>query len=331
MKPIPGLTFIGCILLAGVAFSHPADPCLARIAQLAQSAKGCELTQKESGECDPINGQLEVQVQRCKSQQFTESAIQDAIEYGAAAVEGDVSQSPYRLQVKQQQWEYQMMKPNLERFADYFPEAHHIQDALLERFNTAACPKQYEGRPDRYRFQGHQTLSRYPGMDAAPDGSQSAEKHAFYGFSPERPGACYPVLPATPGTAEGAQKTLMPVNIPDYFLAELEQRERVRVLRCESDCEAEWASLASWHEEYSKQYRRHRQLLMCLDVEQRNENRRTVKGVRRTAIKLPDYCPEEEIAVQELNARGLLEELDRRLFLDTVWRPMPPEDPAKPE
>ena len=127
--------------------------------------------------------------------------------------------------------------------------------------------------------------------------------------SAERPGTCY-----APDASDQSEEKV--VNIPGYFLNDLETQSRVRVIRCKSNCMEEQAALAKLHDQYSKQYRRHRQLLVCSDIDQRNETRRVIKGQRQSMIKLPDYCPDGEIPVEVLNARGLLDQLEQQLFLD---------------
>ena len=311
MKTRLGAFIIPMIFACGLP-AHPADPCLALVAQLAQGTKQCELKQTQKGECDGVLQDLEGQVQHCKQQLFTQKAIDGAIEYGFAALEGDVSQSPYKRQVKQEQWEYQLMKPNLLAFEQFFPDAVRISDVLTERFNAPACPKQYLGDPDRYRYFGAQTLTRYS-RDGQVDDQQQTVKYVYHWFAAERPGVCY-----DPDSANRPDEKV--VNIPDYFLNDLDASDRVKVVRCKSNCLEEQAALADLHEQYSKQYRRHRQLLVCSDIEQRNDARRVVKGQRRSSIKLPDYCPAGEIQVETLNAGGLLDQLEQQLFLDVTLR-----------
>lgn len=309
-----GLVLIVLKFLPVCAYAHPVEPCLAMITQLAQAAKACELAQTTKGQCDADLGSLEGQIQYCKQQLFTEKAINYALEYGYNALAGDIAQSPYRRELKQQRWEYQLMKPNLSAFQRYFPEADHIHDALLERFNSGSCPKVYAGTPDRFRYFGKQTLTRFP----TPADQGDAVKFVFHWFSPERQGECYGIPDsdmdksnAEPVPAGLAAKI---VNIPDYFIAELETRELTRVIRCKGNCLEEQAVLAELYDRYTAQYRQHRQLLVCSDMEQRNETRKPIKGQNRSAIKLPEYCPEAEVQVHELNALGLLEQLDQRLF-----------------
>lgn len=324
MKTLLGL-FLLLVFLAPCLVAHPVDPCLARVAQLAQGAKQCELKQQIKGQCDDILGDLNGQIQVCKLQLFTEHTIDAAVEYGYTALDGDVSQSPYRRQVKQEQWEYQMMKSNLLVFQRYFPGADHVNEALAERFNSRECPRQYMGDPERYRYFGSETLVRYPPRDNVGEGEAQGEpvQYLYHWFSAERPGVCYEIPSGMTGVSaeetagkgvDEAQEKI--VNVPGYFLSELESLQSVKVIRCQSNCLEERALLADLHDQYARQYRLHRQLLVCSDVQQRNNARKVVKGQRRSAIKLPDYCPKDEVEVAELNARGLVEQLEQRLFMD---------------
>lgn len=305
---------IFALIFASSLSAHQVHPCLALVAQLSQGAKQCELKQTQKGECDGVLQDLEGQVQFCKQQHFTQKAIDGAIEYGFAALEGDVSQSPYQRQVKQEQWEYQLMKPNLQAFERYFPDAVRISDVLTERFNASACPKQYLGDPDRYRYFGAQSLIRYSREQGQEDENPGhSGRYVYHWFAAERPGVCY-----DPDSSNGPDEKV--VNIPGFFLDGLEEKDRVQVVRCKSNCLEEQAALAELYEQYNKQYRRHRQLLVCSDIDQRNEERRVVKGQRRSSIKLPDYCPDGEIQVETLNAGGLLDQLEQQLFLDVTLR-----------
>ncbi|HAG93733.1 MAG: hypothetical protein CMK83_11205 [Pseudomonadales bacterium] len=298
------------------SLAHPVEPCLARLSQLSVTLKDCELHQVEEGQCGSSRARLDAQIALCKQQQFTDQAINRGIDYGYASLEGDVGQSPYRRQVRKQQWENSLMKPNLIRFGRLFPDALHVHESLMERFNTQACPKQYAGKSDRYVYFDVVTLTQYPTSydELAP------EKYVYHFFAPEKKGVCY-APDAGPAAVDASAAGPRVVNIPGYFLAELEAADRVKVVRCASgDCAAEKTALADLYDQYSQQYRHHRQLLICSDIEQRNDSRRAIKGVKQSKVKLPDYCPAQEIQVQALNARGLLQQLEQRLFQDVTFR-----------
>lgn len=308
-----------CFAPAIQALAHPVEPCVARLSQLAATLKDCELHQVERGQCDSSHMRLESQIAVCRQQQFTDQAINNGIDYGYASLEGDVGQSPYRRQMRKQQWENSLMKPNLTSFSKLFPDAGHIQESLMELFNTQACPKQYAGKATRYVYHGSTVLTRFPATFEEsyeePNKESTREQFRYHFFSAEQPGECYSPDSHT------AQEKVNIVNIPDYFLGELEGISRVKVVRCATaNCLDEPTELAQLYERYRKQFHRHRQLMVCSDIDQRNETRKTVKGVKRSKVKLPDYCPQDEIQVQALNAEGLLQQLEQRLFQDVTIR-----------
>jgi len=299
-------------LMVAQAYAHPVEPCRARLAQLAATLKDCELSQSEKGQCEQPKSSLEVQMAQCKQQQFTPEAINSAVDYGYASLDGDVGQSPYRRQIRKLRWETSLMKPNVASFNQLFPDFDHIQEPLTELFNTHSCPKQYLGNNDRFMYFGSSQISQYPAQDSE---QASAKVYRVYWFQPEQKGECY----APDNTmSENGPKV---VNLPVQFLTELGQQSDVRLIRCSSNnCELEKAGLAEMIARYQQQYRLHRQLMVCSDIEQRNENRKVIKGKRRSVYSLPEYCPDGEIAVHELNARGLLQQLEQALFHDVTIR-----------
>lgn len=308
---MPVLRLIALLFcLPVVVYGHPVEPCRARLAQLAATLKDCEISQAEKGQCEQPKLSLEAQIAQCKQQQFTSEAVNSAIDYGYASLEGDVGQSPYRRQMRKLRWETSLMKPNIVSFNQLFPGFDHIQDGLTELFNRDACPKQYLGSSNRFLYFGSTQISQYP--DSDEENAKPFDVRVHW-FQPEQKGECYsPVV-----SAEEGAPTI--VNLPAQFLTELERvqgnKNDARIVRCQSAaCEVEKAGLDAMVDHYQKQYRLHRQLMICSDIDQRNENRKHIKGKRRSAYSLPDYCPEEEIQVKELNARGLLEQLEQSLF-----------------
>lgn len=313
--------WILCLCFAPVASvsAHPEAPCLARLSQIAATLKDCELHQVERGQCDSSHQRLDSQIAVCRQQQFTGQAINGGIDYGYASLQGDVGQSPYRRQMRKQQWENSLMKPNLTSFAQVFPEAGHIHENLTELFNTKPCPKQYAGNGSRYVYYGSTILAQYPAAyrvgKKESNEEPSAEEYRYHFFAVEKSGECY-----APEGQDSEGNTRI-VNIPDYFLGQLKGQSQTKVVRCGTDsCTEEKLKLGALYEQYRKQFRWYRQLMVCSDIDQRNETRKAVKGVRRSKVKLPDYCPQEEIQVQALNAEGLLRQLEQRLFQDVTVR-----------
>lgn len=300
------LVSLGWMLISVQVFAHPVEPCRATLAQLAVTLKECELAQSEKGQCARPKQSLERQVAKCEHMQFTGEAINSAVDYGYASLEGDVGQSPYRRELRKQRWENSLMKPNVLQFNQYFPDFSHNQESVMELFNLPACPKQYLGQPERMLYYGATQIGRYSDL---ADGETSTRIYTVHWFQGEKKGQCY-----QPVGDAGADAPKV-VNLPANMLVELRKVENTRAVLCKTEhCTAEQTELADLYERYQKQYRLHRQLLICSDIDQRNENRKSIKGMRRPAFSLPDYCPEEEIQVQALNAKGLLDQLEQSLF-----------------
>ncbi len=286
-----------------LAQAHEVETCLVRLAQTSGLLKACQVRQSREGECDNLKSRLERNRQTCRDEQYPEEAIARAIGYGAGEVAGDAKGSPYRQGVKQQQQERSRMQPNLARFAKQFPNYGNFRDALAERFNSRLCPNAYEGSRDRWQYTGSLTLLQY-GMGEKE--SAPPVQHEVYLFAQGKPGECYPVKePLEPGAP------FIVVNIPDQMLSQLELK--AGVVKCESaTCATDRIALEEQFQHYQATYRRYRQLRDCADLDQRNRARQT-KGVPTPSV-LPSYCPAKEVNVAMLNAKGLVEELDQRLF-----------------
>lgn len=301
-----GLTAFLILVFAQLVHGHQVEPCLARLTQVAALEKACKVSQTNGRQCDVPFRELQQQKLACQMAQFTPKDIARAIEHGYESVQGDVNQSPYQARVRRETWENNAMQPNVESFKLAFPEFDSFHSQLLDGFNTKNCPAKFEGRNSRLRYLGHQSIKRYLIRDAETAGD--AEDFSVYWFAREKEGTCYPV----PETSDVASV----VNIPDQFLSRMRQQPSAITVLCESaDCTPERDQLALILAEYSNQYRSYRQLLLCSDIDQRNENRRIIKGQPVSKVKLPDYCPHEEVQTAALNAKGLLLELDQGLFL----------------
>lgn len=311
VRPSILITCLVALAISAQSTAHPVHPCLAKLSELAATLKDCELAQAEKGQCSQPKHSLEAQTKHCRNQQFTPDAVNNAVDYGYASLEGDVGQSPYRRQVRKMRWESSLMKPNIERFNSLFADFSHIQEDLTELFNRDACPKQYQGSAERFLYFGSTDISRYASSEAD---NPKPTVYTVHWFARENKGQCYPPQ------AVGGELDPMVVNLPERFLEDLAKGNQ-RSVRCESaSCEMEITELETRYQQYQQQYRLHRQLLICSDIDQRNENRKVIKGQRRSAYTLPEYCPQEEIQVQELNARGLLEQMDQSLFQDVTIR-----------
>lgn len=287
----------------GAAQAHEVETCLARLAQTSGLLKACKVRQTREDECDNLKARLERNRQTCRAELHTEESIAHAIGYGAGEVAGETTSSPFRQGVKQQRQEQSQMQPNLARFDKQFPNYGNFRDALAERFNSRLCPNAYEGSRDRWLYTGSVGLLRYGLGDKE---SAPPTQHEVHLFAQGKPGECYPVKdqlePAAP---------FIVVNIPDQLLSQLEQK--TGVVKCESaTCTTDRIALEEQFQHYQTSYRKYRQLRDCADLDQRNRARQT-KGVPGPSV-LPSYCPAKEVNVAMLNAKGLVEELDQRLF-----------------
>ena len=300
-----GLIGLATLLSGQTTSAHVVDVCLHRVSDAATALKACQLTQQNDGQCDLAAEQLEFHQQKCTQQefQFTAADIAMAADHGFQHLEGDVHRSPYARQLQKQRWENSLMKPNVESFSRLFPQASQHVGQLTDRFNTSACPNQYEGHSERWLFVQSMNLTRYP-MD---EDQGVATGYRVYLFAQQKPGLCY-----GPNPSEQAYKV---VNIPELMLLEMEQMSEVRVLRCSHQrCESDIQSFNQIYNQYQHQYREYRQLALCADIDLKNSERKKVKGKLRSKRVLPDYCPTEEVQVKALNAKGALDQLNNRLF-----------------
>lgn len=292
------------VVLPGVLAAHEVEVCLARVAQKSGQLQACKVSQTEAGQCDAIAARLERFRRQCAAEQHPAEYIARAMAYGAETVEGNPDHSPYQRQVARMQWLQAQTNPNLQRFSTLFPGFEHFNGALLEHFGTAACPNAYEGKSGRWLHAGHATLQRYSLNDKGVESQTPVRRHFF---APETVNRCYPV----PALNEGSEGSV--INIPELMLQELEKQGMA--IRCPSeDCASAIESLQRLYQQYQGAYREYRQLSVCADIARRNATRGQVKSMMRSAVELPDFCPEKEIHVAYLNARGLVEELERRLF-----------------
>lgn len=296
-------------VLASQVWAHPSAVCLHRLSQSATQLKACQIAQAQEGQCDHLQQALYSGREQCAAEGFVESDINSAVQYGFAQLEGDTSQSPYARQVQQHRWENSLMKPNVQRFQKQFPEyGHHLAD-ITSNFNTAQCPKQYEGHREGWLFVGSQSIKRYP---LGEQGGTSAQTYTVFLMAPQKQGQCY-----SPNPSQQTGQSYSVVNIPELMLLEMEKKPDTRLLRCQHPlCMDDKVALESIYEQYQRQYREYRQLMVCADIDIRNENRRSFKGQKRSKILLPDYCPQEEVQVKALNAKGNLDQLVQLLFQD---------------
>ena len=296
---------VGIILLKTMAAAnaHVFEVCLHRLADDAAALKSCRIKQSASAECDAIHQQFEIQRQQCVAQEFTRAHMSHAIEYGESQVQGEVDQSPYNKRVRQQQKENRQMGPNIANFEALFPHVSKHLGKVRDNFNTRRCKDQYEGRYDRWMFIQRKEITQF----SLPGSQTPTTTVPVYFFAREKAGQCY-----SPDPADGKYQV---VNIPELMLLEMEQVPDIEVTRClGSRCQIDLSSLSGLYEQYQQQYREYEQLAVCADMDLKNSQRKLVKGKKRPERQLPDYCPEDEIHVKALNARGALVELSDRLF-----------------
>lgn len=292
------------VVLPDTIAAHEVEVCLARVAQKSGQLQACKVAQTEAGQCDAIAARLEQFRHQCLEEQHPAEYVARAVTYGAEEVAGNPEQSPYQQRVARQQWQQTQTGPNLQRFSALFPGFEHFNPALMEHFGTTACPNAYEGRQGRWLHAGTVTLQRYSLTDLGSAPPSPVRQHFF---APEATHRCYPVPAASDGSAGSI------INIPDQLVQELEKQDIA--VRCPSeDCASTIAEVQQLYQQYQGAYREYRQLMVCADTAQRNAARGQVKGMTRSALEMPDFCPEKEIHVAYLNAKGLVEELERRLF-----------------
>lgn len=315
---LPLLAAAGAAFCALSAHAHEVDTCLARLAQTAQLLKACEVAQKQEGQCDNLRNRLQRNRQTCRAEAFTEESIDHAMAYGRNDVDGDTNRSPYRQAVTQRQREESQMQPNLVRFNQHFPQFGNFRDAVAERFNSRLCPNAYEGGRDRWLYTGTMSLQRYSLDEVKPGPPQSRDLRFF---AQGRAGECYRVPPQLePGAP------FLVVNLPDQMLSQLEQKGGV--VKCESaTCTTDRTSQEELYQRYQAEYRRYRLLRDCVDQAQRAKTQGASKGGAPT-VSLPSHCPTKEINVALLNAKGLVQELDRQLF-EPPTRPLAAPLPAQ--
>ena len=288
----------------GSAQAHEVDTCLARLSQTAQLLKACQIAQSSADQCDKLKARLERNRQTCRAEAFPEESIEHAISYGRGEVEGAVERSPYRQNVEQRRREQSQMQPNLVRFSKLFPQYAHFRDAVSERFDSRLCPNAYEGSRDRWLYTGSMTLLQYSLSDVKSEPPVNREMHFF---AQGKTGECYAVkADLEPGAP------FQVLNLPDQMLSQLEQK--AGVVRCESaTCASDRAGMEELFQQYQTGYRNYRQLLNCVDLAQRSRAQAASKGGAPTQ-SLPPYCPTKELNVAMLNAKGLVQDLDLRLF-----------------
>lgn len=284
--------------------AHEVDTCLARLSQTAQLLKACQIAQSSADQCDSLKVRLERNRQTCRAEAFPEQSIEHAISYGRGEVEGAVERSPYRQNVEQRRREQSQMQPNLVRFSKLFPQYGHFRDAVAERFDSRLCPNAYEGSRDRWLYTGSMTLLQYSLSDVKSEPPANREVHFF---AQGKAGECYAVKPdLEPGAP------FLVLNLPDQMLSQLEQK--AGVVKCESaTCASDRAGMEEMFQQYQTSYRNYRQLLSCVDLAQRSRAQTASKGGAPTQ-SLPPYCPTKELNVAMLNAKGLVQDLDLRLF-----------------
>ncbi|HVL00247.1 MAG TPA: hypothetical protein VM553_10565 [Dongiaceae bacterium] len=304
------LFFAACLTVAVIfatsnpAQAHEVDTCLARLSQTAQLLRACEVAQNREGQCNNLHARLDRNRQTCRAESFTEESIEHAIAYGGGSVEGALDRSPYRQAVQQRQQEESQMQPNLQRFKQYFPQYGNFRDDVAERFNSRLCPNAYEGGRDRWLYTGTVTLLRYDLSEVKSAQPTNRETHLF---AQGKQGECYPVKAQL-----APDMPFLVVNLPDQMLSQLEQKGGV--VRCESaTCASDRAALEELYQHYQTTYRQYRQLQNCVDLMQRGQLKSASKGGAPT-VSLPAGCPTKEVNVALLNAKGLTQELDQRLF-----------------
>jgi hypothetical protein len=303
------LFFATCVVVVALtiqasAQAHEVDTCLARLAQTAQLLKACQVAQKNEDQCDSLLARLDRNKQTCRAEAFPEESIQHAIAYGGGTVDGAVDRSPYQQGVQQRQREVSQMQPNLARFNQFFPQYGNFRDDVAERFNSRLCPNAYEGGRDRWIYTGTATLLRY---DLSEGKTEAPTNRDTFFFAQGKQGECYPVK-----TQLAPDNPFVVLNLPDPMLSQLEQKSGV--VRCDSaTCASDRADLEELYQHYQTTYRQYRQLLDCVDQLQRGKAKSATKGGAPT-VSLPAYCPTKEVNVALLNAKGLVKELDHRLF-----------------
>ena len=298
--------FALALSLLGPALSqaHEVETCLMALAQRAEDLQTCRVQQSSATECDALEQRLTVKASQCRAAEHPEEAVNRAIAYGNSLVPGDPRQSPYQRQMTRERWEHSQMRPNVMRFEQLFTDYSQLQPDLTERFGTAKCPTGYEGGSDRWIYQGPLALVRYS-LDPAAAGTP--EHRTLHLFSREQAGQCYP-----PQEEEGGNGFRV-VNIPESLLQSLSARHAL-ILCDGQDCNKERQATQDRFQRYQGLYRRYRQLIVCSDLVERNSRRGSVKGMRRSKIVLPDYCPGEAAEARMMEARDQVEHLDQALF-----------------
>lgn len=298
--------FVLALSLLGpvVSQGHEVETCLMALAQRAEDLQACRVHQSSATECDALQQRLVIKAGQCRAAEHPEEAVNRAIAYGNSLVPGNPRQSPYQRQMTRERWEHSQMRPNVMRFEQLFTDYSQLQPDLTERFGTVKCPTAYEGGADRWIYRGPLALVRYS-LD--PAGPGTPEHRTLHLFSRELAGQCYP-----PQLDEGGN-TYRVVNIPESLLQSLTARHTL--IRCAGqDCTQERQATQERFQRYQGLYRRYRQLIACSDLVERNSRRGSVKGMRRSKIVLPEYCPGEASAARMMEARDQVEQLDQALF-----------------
>ena len=292
-------------LVTPFAQAHEVETCLMALAQRAQDLRTCQVGQTRAGECDIPQRRMNEKIAQCRQQAFPRAHIERAIGYGNSLVKGDPAQSPYQREVTRQRWEHSQMRPNVERFEHLFADYGALQGQLTERFGTPKCPKAYEGSANRWIYMGPVSISRY---SLSPTGEEPRPRPwTLHLFAPEQEGHCYSAQ------ATEAESPYKVVNIPELLLASLATKGEA--VRCASqDCAPERRQLLENYQRYQQDYRRYRQLLVCADFVQKNEARGSIKGMRRSKIILPGYCPDKAVRAGLQEARERVQTLDQVLF-----------------
>lgn len=311
MTPIRFLRILPVLpvtLVIGLAHAHETETCLMQVAQAATQLQACLVQKTAETECDASQQKLDRFRQRCLEQQHPAEFVERAVRYGQSEVEGDPDRSPYEQQVAANRWKQSQIAPNIALFAEVFPQFEAYKPLLEEHFATPQCPAGYHGRADRWVFLGDSVMLRYDigGKNGEP---LSPSQHVRHLFAQEQPGQCYPV------SSQDGTGPVRIVNVPEVVVQELAKNGQV--VRClSSDCAPERDTLAQAYRRYQGAFREYRQLMICVDVERRNQRRQLTKGFGAAPVAVPEYCPDKDVETSYLNARGLVEDLDMRLFSD---------------
>lgn len=296
---------ITTLFVLGTAQAHETETCLMQVAQAATQLQECQVRQVAEGECDSAQQKLNRFVARCVEQQHPASFIERAMAYGRSEVAGDPAKSPYQHQLAKTRWQEAQTAANMALFLEVFPQFEAIRHQLLDSFGTSVCPDAYEGRAGRWLYLGDAVLLRYN----LTDWEAQPKQRTLYYFAPEQSGHCYPAPTHDAGS-------LRIVNIPELVIKQIERQNSA--IRClSSDCSRDRDSLKTDYARYQAAYRDYRLLVDCIEIHRRNSRRASLKSFGGGAVSMPKECPQKDQKDMEtalLNAKGLVESLDERLF-----------------